>query len=158
MVVLDKLSKETHFIPVKTTYTTANIADIFMKEIFRLCGNPKVIISDKDPKFTGNFWKTLFKGLDTKMNISTAYCPQMDGQTKRVNQVLEDMLRMHVRDYPNKWEDYFHLVEFSYNNHYQALAKLSPFEILYGRKCNTPINIIWINLVDRLMLGPEMLK
>ena len=81
MVVVDKLSKETHFIPVKTTHTAANIVDIFMKEIFCLHGIPKVIISDRDPKFTGNFWKILFKGLDTKLNISIAYHPQMDGKT-----------------------------------------------------------------------------
>ena len=80
----------------------------------------------------------------------------MDGQKERVNQVLEDMLRMYVRDYPKKWEDYLHLVEFAYNNHYQASAKLSPFEILYARKCNTPIS--WTNLVDIFMLGPNLLK
>ena len=92
MVVVDKLRKETHFIHVKTTYKDANIADIFMKEIFRLHEIPKVIISDRDPKFTGNFWKTLFKGLDTKLNFSTPYHPQIDGQIERVNRVLEDML------------------------------------------------------------------
>ena len=81
MVVVDKLSKETHFIHVKTTHKVANIADIFMKEIFRLHGIPKVIISDRDPKCTGNIWKSLFKGLDTKLNSSTAYQPQMDGKT-----------------------------------------------------------------------------
>ena len=66
------------------------------------------------------------------------------------------MLRMYVRDCPNKWEGYLHLVKFVYNNHYQSSGKLSPFEILYGRKCNTPIS--WSNLVDRLMLGPDLLK
>ena len=66
------------------------------------------------------------------------------------------MFRMYVRDYPKKWEYYLHLVEFAYSNHYQASTKLIPFEILYGRKCNTPIT--WINPVDRLMLGPELLK
>ena len=71
----------------------------------------------------------MFKGLDTKLNSSIAYHPQTDEQTKKVNQVLEDMLRMYVRDYPNKWEDYFHLVEFAYNNHYQASTKISHFEI-----------------------------
>ena len=80
----------------------------------------------------------------------------MDGKLERLNQVLEDMLRMYVRDHPKKWEDYLHLVKFAYNNHYQASAKLSPFEILYGRKCNTPIS--WSNLVDRLMLRPDLLK
>ena len=94
--------------------------------------------------------------MDTKLNFSTAYHPQTDGQTERVNQVLEDLLRMYVMDQPGKWEDYLHLVEFAYNNHYQASAKMSPFEILYGRRCNTPIS--WSNPVDRLMLGPEMLK
>ena len=79
MVFVDKLSKSSHFIHVKTTHTAANIVDIFMKEIFRLHGIPKVIIFYRDPKFTGNFWKTLFKGLDTKLNFSTTYHPQMDG-------------------------------------------------------------------------------
>ena len=63
---------------------------------------------------------------------------------------------MYVSDYPNKWEDYLHLVEFAYNNHYQASTKLSHFEILYGRKCNTLIT--WSNPIDRLILGPDMLK
>ena len=116
----------------------------------------KVIISDKDPKFTGNFLRSLFKGLDTNFNFSTTYHPQMDEQIERVNQVVEDMLRMYVRDCPKKWEDYVHLIEFAYNNHYQASTKLSPFEILYGRKCNTFIT--WSNLVDQLMLGPDMFK
>ena len=81
MVVVDKLSKATHFIHVKTTYKATNVADIFMKEIFRLHGIPKVIIYVKDPKLTGIFWKYLFKGLDTKLNFSTPYHLQTDGQT-----------------------------------------------------------------------------
>ena len=81
MVVVDKLSNEAHFKHVKTTYKAPNIADIFMKENFHLHGIPKVIISDRDPKFTGNFWKLLFKGLDTKLNFSIAYHLQTDGQT-----------------------------------------------------------------------------
>ena len=85
MVVVDKLSKATHFSHVKTTYTTANIADIFMKKIFHLHGIPKVIVSNIYPKFTGNFWKTLFKGLGTQLNFNTTYHLQMDGKTKRVN-------------------------------------------------------------------------
>jgi len=110
MVVVDKLSKATLFIHVKSTYKVVNIVDIFMKEVFPLHGIPKIIISDRDVKFTGNFWKILFKGLDTKLNFSTPYHPKTDGQTERVNQVLEDMLRMYVMDQPSKWEDYLHLV------------------------------------------------
>ena len=156
MVVVDKLSKAAHFIPVKTTYKAANIADIFLKQIFGLHGIPKVIISDRDPKFIGNFWKSLFQGVNTTLNFSTSFHTQTDGQTERVNQVLEDLLRMYVKDQPGKWEDYLHLVEFAFNNNYQASAGFSHFKTLYGRKCNIPI--AWSNSVDRLVLGPELLK
>ena len=98
MVVVNKLSKTAHFIPVKTTHKAANIAEIFMKQIFRLHGILKVIISDRDPKFTGNFWKSLFKGLNTTFNFTTSFHHQTDGQAERVNQVLKDMLRMYVRE------------------------------------------------------------
>ena len=94
MVVVDNLSKETHFIPVKTTYKAADIVDIFIKQIVHLHGIPKVIISDKDPAFTDNFWKSLFKGINTTLNFSTSFRPWTDGHTERVNQVLEDLLRI----------------------------------------------------------------
>jgi len=139
MVVVDKLSKAAHFIPIKSTFKAVNIVEFFMKEIFRIHGIPKMVISNRDAKFTGNFWKALFKGLDTQLNFSTVFHPQTDGQTEWVNRILEDMLRMYVMNQPKKWEEYLHLVEFAYNNHFQASAKFSPFEILYGRKCNTLI-------------------
>jgi hypothetical protein len=155
MVVIDKLSKSTQFIPVKSTFKAINITEIFMKEIFRLHGIPKMVISDRDVKFTSSFWKELFAGLNTNLNFSMSYHPQTDGQTERMNQIIEDMPRMYVRTKPSKWEDYLHLVEFAYNNGYQTSDKISPFEILYGRKCMTPIS--WDNPVDTLMVGPEML-
>ena len=139
MVVADKLSKAAHFILVKTTCKATNVADSFLKQVFWLHGIPKVIILDWDPKFTGNFWKYLFKGLNTTLNFSTSFHPQTDGQTERVNQVMEDLLRMYVKEQPGKWEDYLHLVEFAYNINYQASARYSPLKILDGRKCNTPI-------------------
>ena len=147
MVVMDKFTKETHFIPVKSTHKTDDIAKIFMKEMH---GLPKAIVFDRDVKFTSNFWKGLFVDLGTKLNFSTAYHPQTDGQTERDNQVLEDMLRMDVTDKPSKWEDYLHLVEFSYN------SGMSPYEALYGRRCTTPVT--WDNLVNRIVLGLELLK
>ena len=73
MVVVDKLSKSAHFIPVKSTYKAVNVAEIFMKKIFRLHGVPKMVISDWDVKFTSSFWKSLFAGLETKINFSTSY-------------------------------------------------------------------------------------
>ena len=98
----------------------------------------------------------MFKGLGTYLNFSTAYHPQTDGKTERVNQVLQGMLRMYVMGKPSKWEDYLHLVEFAYNNNFQVFAGMSQLEILYGRKCNTPIS--WSSVFHRLMLGPDLLE
>jgi hypothetical protein len=126
MVVVDKLSKYSHFIPIKSTCKEIDITQVFMKEIFRLHGMPKEIMSDRDMKFTANFWKSLMVGLETKLLFSTTYHPQTDEQKKRVNQILEDMLRMHVMHQPKMWEDYLPLVEFTYNNGYQASLKMSP--------------------------------
>jgi acyl-ACP thioesterase len=92
--------------------------EIYLKEIARLQKIPKEIILNKDPKFTSNFWKGSFKGFGTNLNFSTTYHPQIDRQTERVNQVVEDILRMYVMDKPSKWEGYLHLVEFIYNNGY----------------------------------------
>eukprot|EP00253_Pinus_taeda_P010727 PITA_10727 len=156
MVVVDKLSKVAHFIPVQSTYKAVQIAHVFMQNIFRLHGLPKTIISDRDVKFTSAFWRALFAELGTQLNFSTAYHPQTDGQTERVNQIVEDMLRACVMQKPAQWEDYLHLVEFAYNNGYHTSIQMSPFEVLYGRKCRTPTN--WSSPEDKLRLGPEMLK
>jgi hypothetical protein len=82
MVVVDKLTKAAHFIPLKTTHRAADVADIFLKEVACLHGIPKTIVSDRDPKFTSNFWKGLFKGFRTNLNFSTMYHPESDGQTE----------------------------------------------------------------------------
>jgi hypothetical protein len=83
MVVVDKLTKVSHFIPVKSTHKEANIAEIYMREIAKLHGVPKTIVSDRDSKFTSNFWKGIFKGFGTNLNFSTTYHPDSDGKTKR---------------------------------------------------------------------------
>ena len=116
MVVVDKLMKTAHFIWVKSMHKTDDIAKIFMKEIFKLHGLPKAIFSDRDVKFISNIWKGLFVDLGTKLNFITDYHPQTDGKIEIVNQVLEDILRMYVMGKPSEWEDYSHLVVFSYNN------------------------------------------
>ena len=126
-----------------------------MKEIFRLHGISKIVIMNRDAKYTSRLWTSLFKGMDTKLNFSIAYHLQTDGQTERVNQVLEDMLRMYVINQLGEWEDYIHLVEFAYNNHYQVSLKMRNFEGLYGRRCKVPLS--WGNLEDRLALGTDML-
>jgi hypothetical protein len=105
-----------------------------MKEIARLHGTPRIIVSNKDAKFTSKFWKGLFKGFGTNLNFSTTYYLQSDEKIERVNRVIDYMLRMYVMDKPSKCEDYLNLVVFSYNNWYQDSLKMSPIEALYGRK------------------------
>ena len=108
MVVVDKLTKAMHFIPVKSTHKTNDIAKIFMKHIFILQAFPKAIVSDRDSKFTSNFWKGLFTYFATKLKFNTTYHPHTDGKTERVNQVLEYMIHMYVMEKRTKWEDYLH--------------------------------------------------
>ena len=156
MVAVDKFTKAAHFIPVNSTHKTDDIAKIFMKDIFRLHGLPKAIVSDRDVKFTSNFWKGLFVDLGTKLNFSIAYNPQIDGKTERVNQMLEYMLCMYVMYKPTKWEDYLHLVEFDYTNGQQESLGMTLYEALYGRRCRTPVT--WDNPMNRVVLGPESLK
>jgi transposase InsO family protein len=148
MVLPDKLTKATHFISVKSAHKAVDFAEIYMREISKLHGVPKTIVSHRDSKFTLNFWKGLFKEFGTKLNFNTSYHPETYGQIERVNRVIEDMLRMYVMDKPSKWEDYLHLVEFAYNNGYQAYLKMSPFEALYGRKYNP---------IDHEVVGPDIL-
>ena len=92
-VIVDRLTKVAHFIPVKTTYSGAKLAELYMEMIVCLHGVPKKIVSDRGTQFTTHFWQKLHESMDTKVNISSAYHPQTDGQTERTNQILEDMLR-----------------------------------------------------------------
>lgn len=93
MVMVDKLRKDTHYIPINSTFKAINIANIFLKDVFRLHGVPKTI-SNRDTKFTSKFWKYLFERLDTQLGFSTSYHPQKDEQIKWTNQIIEHMLRM----------------------------------------------------------------
>ena len=153
IMVVDKLSKSAHFVHVKSTCKVIDIANIFMKEIFRLHGMHREIVSNRDTKFTSSFWKSLMAGFETKLLFSTTYHPQTDGQIDRVNQILE---RMDVMHQSKKWGDYLPLVDFSYNNGYQESLNMSPFEALYGKQFKIPIS--WSNQVDRITIRPDMLK
>ncbi len=138
-VIVDRLTKVAHFIPVKTTYRGDKYAQLYVDHILRLHGVPRRIVSDRGPQFTSRFWKSLQALLGTKLDFSSAYHPQTDGQTERVNQILEDMLRACVLTYGKDWEKSLSFAEFSYNNSYQAILQMAPFEALYGRKCRTPL-------------------
>lgn len=153
-VIVDRLTKTTHFIPFRVGLTTEGLAALYIQQIVRLHGVPVSIVSDRDTRFTSHFWKSLQKGLGTQLKFSTAYHPQTDGQSERTIQTLEDMLRTCMLDFGGTWEDHLHLIEFSYNNSYQASIEMSPFEALYGRRCRTPIS--WDDVGDRVILGPEI--
>jgi hypothetical protein len=141
---------------VKTTFGGATLARIYLKEIVRLHGIPRKIVSDRGTQFTSKFWTSLQKAMGTKLDFSTAYHPQTDGQTERVNKVLEDLLRACVLTFDRSWESSLPYAEFSYNNSHQANIKMSPFEALYGRKCQTPL--MWSNVGEKALEGPAFVK
>jgi transposase InsO family protein len=155
-VVVDRVTKVAHFIPVNTTYSGARLAELYISRIVCLHGVPKKIISDRGSQFTSRFWEQLHDSLDTKLRFSTAYHPQIDGQTERTNQVLEDMLRACAIQYGTSWDKCLPYAEFSYNNIYQANLKKSPFEALYGRKCRTPL--YWDQIGERQVFGPDIFE
>src|SRR5690242_19621610 len=155
-VIVDRLTKVAHFLPVKTYYPVFTYAELYIARILSLHGVPKTIVSDRGPQFVSKFWEELHKSLGTKLLHSSAYHPQTSGQTERVNQILEDMLRACVLEFPQKWDDCLPLAEFSYNNSYQESIKMAPFEALYGRWCRTPLN--WSEPGERWFFRPDMVK
>jgi hypothetical protein len=126
---VDCLTKVAHFVPVKTTYSGAKLVELYMSRIMCLHGVPKNIVSDRGSQFTSKFWEKLHESMDTKLNFSSAYHLQMDGQT---DQILEDMLMACALKYRKSWDKSLPYAEFLYNNSYQASIEMAPFEALYG--------------------------
>ena len=131
-VVVDWLSKWAHFISTHTNATAPQIAQLFFKHIFVHHGLPQVIVSDQNPKFTSQFWKTLFKNLGTKLAMSSAHHPQTDGQTERMNRTLEEMIRTFVNHKQDNWDECLPAAEFAYNNSKQASTGFTPFYLDCG--------------------------
>nr|GEV49551.1 reverse transcriptase domain-containing protein [Tanacetum cinerariifolium] len=135
-VIVDRLTKSAHFLSMKKTDTMDKLTQIYLKEIVCRHGVPISIISDRDSHFTSRFWKPLWKALGTNLDMSTAYHPQMDGQSDRTIQTLKDMLRACVIDFGSSWDRHLPLVEFSYNNSYHASIKVSPWKgaVCFGKR------------------------
>jgi hypothetical protein len=151
-VIVDQLTKVTHFVLVKITFRTERLANLYIEHILRLHGAPNGIVSDRGPQFLAKFWRSIHKLMATTLSYITTFHPQTDGQTERVNQVLEDMLRACALTYGIDWERSLPFAEFAYS--FQASLQMSPFEVLYGRKCRTPL--VWSEVGEKTLFGPTI--
>ncbi|GJW84133.1 putative reverse transcriptase domain-containing protein [Tanacetum coccineum] len=154
-VIVDRLTKSAHFLPMRETNPMDKLARLYLKEVVARHGIPVSIICDRDPRFTSNFWRSFQKAMGTRLDMSTAYHPETDGQSERTIQTLKDMLRACVIDFGKGWEGHLPLIKFSYNNSYHASIKDAPFEALYGRKCRSPV--CWAEVRDAQLTSPELI-
>ena len=142
IVVVDKLSKLVHYIPTTTDVTAPEVAKLFFQHVVRHHGLPSSIVSDRDSKFTSKFWECLWARLGTKLNMSTSFHPETDGQTERANRTLEDMLRAFVNYHQNNWDEFLIAAEIAYNNSVQASTGHTPFYLNCGQHPNFAFDLL----------------
>ncbi|GJV76451.1 putative reverse transcriptase domain-containing protein [Tanacetum coccineum] len=143
-VIIDRLTKSAHFLPMCEDFKMDRLARLCLNEIVARHGMLISIISDRDSRFTSRFWQSMQEALRTRLDMSMAYHPQTDGQSERTIKTLEDMLRACVIDFGGSWDVHLPLVEFSYNKSYHSSVRCAPFEALYGKKCHSPI--MWVEV------------
>ena len=139
-VVIDRLSKVAHFLPVQECIIASQLAELYVFWVVSLHGVPLEINSDCGSIFTFRFWESFQTAMGTHLSFSTAFHPQSSGQVEWVNEILEDMLRACVISFGMNWEKCLPFTKFSYNNSYQSSLGKVPSEVLYGRRCRTPLN------------------
>ncbi len=138
MVVVDRLSKMAHFVPTKDRVTAQETGRLFFTHVFKHHDLPKDIVSDRDPKFTSKFWRALWKRMGSELKMSTFFRPQTDGQTERVNLVIQQFLRNYVATDQQDWVDHLELVEFCYNNSEHFVMGSTPFQMVMGKSPIVP--------------------
>ena len=153
---MDRLTKSAHFLAVLMTFSLERFCWLYIHEIVRLHGVPISIVSDRDPRFMAHFWKSFQKAMGTRLTMSTTFHPKPDGQSERTIQVLDDMLRACILDHKGSWEEHLPLVEFAYNNSYQASIQMAPYEALYGRPCRSPL--CWTEVGESSITGPDLIR
>lgn len=141
LVVVDKSSKMVHLLPCKTTISAAQCACLIFREIVRHHGIPSAIISDRDPRFTSQFWQELWRLCGSRLKMSSAYHPQTDGQTERTNRTVEEILRAFVSTTATDWNDHLTGVEIAINSSKQSSTGFSPYYLNYGQEVNLPLDV-----------------
>uniref|UniRef100_A0A803TUR5 Gypsy retrotransposon integrase-like protein 1 n=1 Tax=Anolis carolinensis TaxID=28377 RepID=A0A803TUR5_ANOCA len=136
-VVVDLFSKQAHFIPCRSMPNAEQLAQLFIEHCYKHHGAPSKVISDRGSVFVSRFWKAFLRQLGAKQALSTAYHPQTDGQTERVNQVLEQYLRCYTNYQQDNWSKFLAYAQVAYNNSVHSSTGHSPFEIVYGRNLRT---------------------
>ncbi|GKE23647.1 putative reverse transcriptase domain-containing protein [Tanacetum coccineum] len=153
-VIVDRLTKSARFLPMREDYKMDRLVRLYLNEIVARHDLPISTISDRDSRFTSRFWQTMQEALGTRLDMSTAYHPQTDGQSEHTIQTLKDMLRACVLDFGGSWDVHILLVEFSYNNSYHSSVRCAPFEALYSRKCLSLI--MWAEVGEGQLIGSEL--
>ena len=142
LVVIDRLSKMAHFVPTTVDTSAPDVARLFLDHVYRIHGMPTSIVTDRDARFTSKFWRSLLTLLGTKLSFSTAFHPQTDGQTERMNRTLEQMLRAYVGYNQSNWHTCLAPLEFAYNSSIQSSTGFTPFELVYGDRPSAPSMLI----------------
>jgi Integrase zinc binding domain len=142
MAVVDRFSNMAHFVPCAKTMDVSNIADLYFKKIVKLHGIPNTITSNRDPKFVGHFWRTLWRKMGTKLQFTSAYHSQTDGRTEIMNRSLGNLLRSLVGDNIRQWDLILPQAEFAYNMSSSKTIGKSPFEVVYGCNPKTPLDLV----------------
>lgn len=176
LVIVDRLTKYCHIIPLSHPFTAATVAQEVLNHVIKLHGTPSAIISDRDPIFVSNFWQELFRAMGTSIKLSTAYHPQTDGQTERVNQCLEMYLRCMTGQKPSDWANWIPMAEWWYNTTFHTSAGMTPYQALYsqsppsisyqGARCSDPAVTQFVRdrintqrlLKDNLLKAQERMK
>lgn len=133
MVVIDKYTKYCHLIALQHPFSATQVAQKFQDQIVKLYGPPKILISDRDKIFTSHFWSELFAALGTSSHLTTAYHPQSDGQSERLNQCIEMYLRCLTHQKPNDWSKWLYMAEWWYNTAHHSAINMTPYKALYGK-------------------------